>query len=189
MAFYGSILLYLGGLENEVVFILFFLFSATDNVFVVLIGSNPPSPRNRIFYSILYHRVARVCVCARAREFFHKRPARTFFTRVKYFSGQSTKGLLCASLCVLPTSCVLSCIVVPIHLPYDEKISLQSIELTGINGQKEIAVRRLRETASSACVHVHPVYEISEHGTPFQMFWHKDFGEHIPEFLYSFVNR
>lgn len=29
----------------------------------------------------------------------------------------------------------------------------------------------------------HPVYEIFKRGTPFQMFWHKDFGEHIPKFL------
>jgi len=31
--------------------------------------------------------------------------------------------------------------------------------------------------------HVHPVFEIFKRGTPFQMFWHKDFGEHIPKFL------
>lgn len=92
----------------------YFLPSVTDNVVVILIGSNPPSPRNRIFYFILIGSF--VCVCVSACVFFHKRLAGTFFTRVKYFLGPHTKGLLCTSLCVLPTSCVLTCIVVPIYI-------------------------------------------------------------------------
>lgn len=75
-----------------------------------------------------------------ARWFFHKRPTRTFFTRVNIFRDR-TKEPLCASLCVLPTSCVLSCIVVPIYLYSTVKRS-RGGELTGINGQKEIAVCR-----------------------------------------------
>lgn len=81
--YFGSLRLYIifrqdGELSSVGFYFIFFVLAAAiDNVVVVL---NPPSPKDLIFYSILL-----LWGHVRARCFIHKRPVRTFFTRVKYF--------------------------------------------------------------------------------------------------------
>lgn len=74
----------------------YFLPSVTDNVVVILIGSNPPSPRNRIFYFILIGSF--VCVCVSA--YFFTKDSHEHFSRALNIFWDRIQKAFCVRVCV-----------------------------------------------------------------------------------------
>jgi len=115
-------------------------------------------------------------VCARA-GFFTKDPHEHFSRALNIFLGPYKRPFVCEFVCAAYIVRVIVYCCAYIHI-YNTMKRSRGGELTGINGEKKnnrsLSALRNRVFCVCACSPC-----IRDFGTPFQMFWHKDFVEHI----------